>query len=87
MRYANQPKIKESFGIYEVYYDTCQAAFYLKVISKNWFDGIFLTEKEAKKQTINPICPVSPKLAAPLGDFRICEVIGNIFQNPELLKL
>lgn len=84
MRYATQPDLQDSLGIYEIYYDTRWAAFYLRVIKKNWFDGQFITEKDAKKMTIDPRCPVSPILTRPLGDFGICEVIGNIYDNPEL---
>ena len=84
-RYASQPDIQESLGVYEVYFDEQKSAFYLRVIRKNWYDTMFKTVEQAQKETIDAACPVLPLLTLPIGDFRICEVIGNIFQNTELI--
>lgn len=75
-----------SFGVYEIFYDDFNAAFYLRCHKNNWFDKSFITEREAKSRTFDPSCPMMPILEQPLGGFGICRVIGNIHQNLELLK-
>jgi uncharacterized phage protein (TIGR01671 family) len=76
----------DSFGVYSVYYSEESAAFKLKVIRNNWFGVAFVTKEEAAKRTINPECPVTPILEDELKNYKVCRVIGNIFENPELLK-
>jgi uncharacterized phage protein (TIGR01671 family) len=76
----------DSFGVYWVYYSEESAAFKLKVIKNNWFGFAFVTKEEAAKRTINPECPVTPVLEDELKNYKVCRVIGNIFENPELLK-
>ena len=84
--YANQPDIKDSKGVYEVFYSQKNSAYYLRVHKKNWLDTSFVTERDAKAKTIDINCPVQPLIELPLSQFKICRVIGNIFETPELLK-
>ena len=77
---------EDSFGVYEVFYNEKRAAYFLRVHRGNWFDKMFTTEKQAAKLTIDPMCPHLPCLELELGNFRITHIIGNIFENPELLK-
>lgn len=76
----------DSFGIYEVFYKERAAAYYLRVHRSNWLDRWFTTEKQAAKLTIDPRCPHITCIERELGNFGITHVIGNIFENPELLK-
>jgi hypothetical protein len=75
----------DSFGIYEVFYHERSAAYFLRVHRSNWLDTWFTTEKQAAKLTIDPRCPHVTCLERELGNFGITHVIGNIFENPELL--
>lgn len=84
--YATQPNIEESKGVYEVFYSQKDAAYYLRVYKKNWLDTSFVTQQDAKAKTIDANCPVQSLTELPLSQFKICKVIGNIFENPELLK-
>ena len=84
--YANQPDIKGSKGIYEVFYSEKDTAYYLRVHKKNWLDTSFVTEQEAKAKTIDENCPAQSLTELPLSQFKICRVIGNVFENSELLK-
>ena len=56
----------------------------MRVIIKNWYDSEVVTEAEAKRQTIDPLCPVMVFLERDI--LQICRVIGNIYENSELLK-
>jgi uncharacterized phage protein (TIGR01671 family) len=84
--YANQPDIEDSKGVYEVFYSQKNSAFYLRVHKKNWLDTSFVTQQDAKAKTIDVNCPVQSLTELPLSQFKICKVIGNIFENSELLK-
>ena len=84
--YANQPDIEDSKGVYEVFYSQKNSAFYLRVHKKNWLDTAFVTQQDAKAKTIDVNCPVQSLTELPLSQFKICKVIGNIFENPELIK-
>ena len=77
---------EDQFGVYEVFYNERFAAYFLRVHRSNWFDTWFTTEKQAAKLTIDPWCPHVTCLERELGNFGITHVIGNIFENPELLK-
>jgi uncharacterized phage protein (TIGR01671 family) len=77
---------KECFGIYEIFYSGFNACFKVRCHKKNWLDGNHTTQKEADKQTIEPLSPVGVNLESDLGRYGICRVIGNIYENPELLK-
>ncbi len=84
----NRNKIgpEDQFGVYEVFYNERFAAYFLRVHRSNWLDKWFTTEKQAAKLTIDPMCPHLTCLERELGNFNITHVIGNIFENPELLK-
>ena len=84
--YANQPDIKDSKGVYEVFYSQKDSAYYLRVHKKNWLDTSFVTQQEAKAKTIDVNCPARSLTELPLSQFKICRVIGNIIESPELLK-
>jgi uncharacterized phage protein (TIGR01671 family) len=84
--YANQPDIEDSKGVYEVFYSEKDSAYYLRVHKKNWLDTSFVTERDAKAKTIDANCPAQSLTELPLSQFKICRVIGNIFENTELLK-
>ncbi len=84
--YANQPDIEGSKGVYEVFYSEKDTAYYLRVHKKNWLDTSFVTERDAKAKTIDENCPARSLTELPLSQFKICRVIGNIFENGELLK-
>ena len=73
----------ESLGRYVVIWDEYRG-YRLRVIIKNWYDSEVVTEAEAKRQTIDPLCPAMVFLERDIP--QICRVIGNIFENPELLK-
>ena len=77
---------KDSFGIYEVYYSDFNAAYYLRVHRKNWLDCWFTTEEDCENRKIEPMIRPMACTELPLGKFGITHVIGNIFENPELLK-
>jgi uncharacterized phage protein (TIGR01671 family) len=77
---------KECFGVYEIFYSDFNACFKVKCHKKNWLDGNHTTQKEADRQTIEPLCPVGAKLESDLQQYGVCRVIGNIFENPELIK-
>jgi len=77
---------EDQFGVYEVFYNERFAAYFLRVHRSNWFDTWFTTEKQAAKLTIDPMCPHLTCLERELGNFNITHVIGNIMENPELLK-
>jgi len=76
----------DSFGVYEVFYRERSAAYFLRVHRSNWLDTWFTTEKQAAKLTIDPLCPHVTCLERELGNFGIMHVIGNIYENPELLE-
>jgi uncharacterized phage protein (TIGR01671 family) len=82
--YALQPNIPESEGIYEVFYKRC--SFYLKQHKHNWISVSFGDPNKNKN-----LSPDEPPFIIidelPLEDFRICKVIGNIQENPELIKI
>jgi uncharacterized phage protein (TIGR01671 family) len=84
--YANQPDIEDSKGVYEVFYSQKDSAYYLRVHKKNWLDTSFVTQQDAKAKTIDVNCPVQSLTELPLSQFKICKVIGNIFENSEILK-
>ncbi len=69
-----------------MFYSEKDAAYYLRVHKKNWFDTSFVTEQDAKAKTIDVNCPARSLTELPLSQFKICRVIGNIFENTELLK-
>jgi uncharacterized phage protein (TIGR01671 family) len=73
----------ESLGRYAVIWDE-RRGYRLRVIIKNWYDSEVVTEAEAKRQTIDPLCPVMVFLKRDIP--QICRVIGNIYENSELLK-
>ena len=73
----------ESLGRYVVIWDEYRG-YRLRVIIKNWYDLEVVTEAEAKRQTIDPLCPAMVFLERDIP--QICRVIGNIYENPELLK-
>lgn len=76
------PEIKEAYGLYEVLWNNEFSRFDLKVIKKNWFDTIFRTEEEMKKETIDwEHCPGIIVLQEPLGNYNICRVVGNIYEH------
>jgi uncharacterized phage protein (TIGR01671 family) len=85
LHYAGNNKApNEAAGLYEVSYEG--TSFKLKEIKHNWFTTHFTNPK------INDNLPDDqPKFViiniAPLENFGICRVEGNIFENPELLKL
>jgi len=79
----NSPKA--SYGVYEIFYNDYSAAFYLRVIKKNWFDSQFRTTTEVRVYSTNPDCPLIEITELPLMNYGICRVIGNIFDNPEFL--
>lgn len=81
--YANQPDIKDSKGVYEVFYSQKNSAYYLRVRKKNWLDTSFVTQQEAKAKTIDANCPAQSLTELPLSQFKICRVIGNIFEHKE----
>jgi uncharacterized phage protein (TIGR01671 family) len=84
--YANQPDIEDSKGVYEVFYSEKDTSYYLRVYKKNWLDTSFVTERDAKAKTIDDNCPAQSLTELPLSRFKICRVIGNIFENSKLLK-
>ena len=73
----------ESLGRYVVIWDEYRG-YRLRVIIKNWYDLEVVTEAEAKRQTIDPLCPAMVFLERDIP--QICRMIGNIYENPELLK-
>lgn len=76
------PDIKEAYGLYEVLWNNQFSRFDLKVIKKNWFDTVFITEEESKKRTIDwENCPGIIVLQKPLGNYNICKVVGNIYEK------
>ena len=74
----------ESLGRYVVIWDEYRG-YRLRVIIKNWYDSEVVTEAEAKRKTIDPLCPAMVFLERDIP--QICRVIGNIYENPELLKV
>ena len=82
--YANQPDIKDSKGVYEVFYSEKNTAYYLRVHKKNWLDTSFVTEQDAKAKTIDANCPAQSLTELPLSRFKIYRVIGNIFENDQM---
>lgn len=85
LHYAIQPEHRvppESFGIYEIVWKT--SSFYIKQHKHNWFATHFGDPKvNLTRPKGTPPFVIIEEL--PLETFRICKVIGNIFENPELL--
>lgn len=77
---------RDSFGVYQVFYSAENAAFFLRVHKKNWFDLFFRTEDDVKKRTIDERCRPVKITELPLSHYRnIIKIIGNIRKNPELI--
>lgn len=73
------PDIKESRGLYEVFWKNGQ--YMLKQHKHNWFSTSF---GDPNQPVIDPRCPPIIIDELPLANFGICEVVGNINENPEL---
>ena len=79
-----KPKLaKEAAGLYEIFWS--RSGFYLRMHKKNWFDLGF-GDPDANKNLEEGEPPHAIIDELPLEDFNVLLVVGNIYENPELLK-